>query len=171
MGLEELQNVITELIYNKDFKMNLTWFQSAVFCGILAGTGMIICRKVGDIHVVFFVGFLGLIWVLLSGGIWTLQRPTISWTTSIFLLASLAAILLWADNLCRFYAFSKSKNTALILLTIEVTMISLVLFHDLFALYRAKRLGSISVYEIGGLLLGIGALVMLRMAPERKVQE
>lgn len=148
----------------------LGWFPLSIIAGILMGIGMIVARTATvGMPSYLFVGVLGLVWVLSSGGFLAIRQEPLELGRTVLLLALLAGIFFWLENLLRFNALPKAPLSAYVLLTIEIVGVSMTLVYDLVRLHRSGKLATVNMYEIGGLVLACGAIALFALAPRRSL--
>ncbi len=149
--------------------MTFNWFTISLLGGLFAGIGMIFAR-IGSqgMPVYLFVGIIGIVWSMTSGGFMLIKQESIPNITSVLMFAIVAALFFWLDNLCRFKAMAKTPITANVLLTMEVVMTTLVITYDFSRLAFQGKLRSISWYEIGGLCLAFGSITLFTLAQKAK---
>lgn len=143
------------------------WFPLSLVAGLLMGVGMILARTgASGMPSYIFVGILGLVWAAGSGGLAYMRQEPLHIGKMVVVFAVLAGAFFWMENILRFNAVPKAPVTAYVLLTIEVVGVSITLIYDFVRLYRADKLGSISAYEIGGLILGAASIALFGLAPK-----
>jgi hypothetical protein len=149
---------------------NFGWFPLSIMAGVLMGFGMIVARTATTgMPSYIFVGILGLVWLLSSGGFMAIRQESPGFGWAVLVLALFAGIFFWSENLLRFHALPKTPLSAYVLLTIEIVGVSMTLVYDLVKLYRSGKLAAVNGYEVGGLILASAAIALFAMAPRRSL--
>jgi drug/metabolite transporter (DMT)-like permease len=148
--------------------MKNNWFLLSCLGGLLSACGMIVARNLPKTTSTFqFVGIIGAVWLMLSAAYVGSTGEPIKLGSRVILLMVCAAIFFWSDNLCRFGAFKTAPSLGVVLMTIEVAMIATVLLYDFIFVLKGKKMNA---YEVGGFVLGVGSLILFRLAPQRNIQ-
>ncbi|MDO8492451.1 MAG: hypothetical protein Q7S34_02325 [bacterium] len=117
-----------------------------------------------------FVGILGVVWFLGSGGVAVFkQQSPLEFAVPILVVALLAGLFFWLENILRFNALPKATLAAYVLLTIEVVGVSVTLIYDMVTLYRADKLSAVSGYHVAGLAFAALAIALFALAPKLEV--
>lgn len=144
------------------------WFPLSLVAGFLMGIGMILARiGASSMPSYIFVGILGVVWGVGSGSFAVVRQEQFDFSRTVIVFAVLAGAFFWLENILRFNALPKAPLTAYVLLTIEIVGVSMTLLCDFVRLYRTDKLGTISAYEIGGLILGVASIALFALAPKR----
>lgn len=160
------------------------WATLAIFAGVLAGIGQVICKSAGQAGIPPYtlIGIIGFVWLSSTiifmtlgpqaGHVGLPMLPIMPFEKlwglkPIIGLILVAGFIFWLENLARFDAINKAPLIVYVLAIVEISALVSCLLLDI-AIYKWKgKVLSISAYEYAGMAFAIASITFFILAPKR----